>query len=109
MTQSCCGFKFCLGDLFETRSLPTLARCFTLITRPPVACTSYPSCVAVYPRNSRSRRDLMSLVPLAPFIRKAIGQIRRVLRRFFLRTFWRAIDEDFEPTKQPKRRQRFGL
>ncbi len=37
------------------RSYP---RHFTLITRTPRACASYPSCVAVYPRDSRSRRVL---------------------------------------------------
>src|SRR5207247_1738252 len=46
----------------ETRSppgllAPTLAA-FTLITRTARACASYPSCVAVYPRDSRSRRVL---------------------------------------------------
>jgi hypothetical protein len=47
---------------FETRSSPTLAqplpRSFTLITRTARARASYPSCVAVYPRDSRSRRVL---------------------------------------------------
>jgi hypothetical protein len=33
-------------------------RDFTLITRTPRACASYPSCLAVYPRDSRSRRVL---------------------------------------------------
>jgi len=46
----------------EIRSLPTLAHCyprsFTLITRTARACASYPSCVSVYPRDSRSRRVL---------------------------------------------------
>ena len=41
--------------LLETRSLPALARCyprsFTLITRTARARASYPSCVAVYPRD----------------------------------------------------------
>src|SRR5438874_11811719 len=37
------------------RSYP---RHFTLITRTPRACASYPSCVAVYPRDSHSRRVL---------------------------------------------------
>src|SRR5207247_8597688 len=46
----------------ETRSppgllAPTLAA-FTLITRTARACASYPCCVAVYPRDSRSRRVL---------------------------------------------------
>ena len=39
----------------ETRSLPALTRFyprrFTLITRTARACASYPSCVAVYPRD----------------------------------------------------------
>ena len=83
---------------FETRSLPsslaTTHRGFALITRSPRRpCASYPSCVAVYPRDSRSRRVLcrwchqlhcisaapaaldrylaalpaMSLIPSAPF------------------------------------------
>src|SRR5207245_9947464 len=40
------------------RSLaPTLVT-FTLITRTGRACASYPSCVAVYPRDSQSRRVL---------------------------------------------------
>jgi len=46
---------------FETRSLPALSpalAAFTLITRTARACASYPRCVAVYPRDSRSRRVL---------------------------------------------------
>jgi hypothetical protein len=46
----------------ETCSLPALARSyprhFTLITRTARARASYPSCVAVYPRDSRSLRVL---------------------------------------------------
>jgi hypothetical protein len=46
----------------ETRSLPSslaATHCgFALITRTAGACASYPSCVAVYPRDSQSRRVL---------------------------------------------------
>jgi hypothetical protein len=38
-----------------TRSYP---RHFTLITRTARACATYPSCVAVYPRDYQSRRVL---------------------------------------------------
>ena len=49
--------------VFETRSLPALAyvlhwRLYVDHSHCPRACASYPSCVAVYPRDSRSRRVL---------------------------------------------------
>jgi len=48
--------------IIETHSLPTLTRSyprrFTLITRTARARASYLSCVAVYPRDSPSRRVL---------------------------------------------------
>jgi len=37
---------------------------FGMITRTPRACASYPSCVAVYPRDSRSRRVLCRSTPV---------------------------------------------
>ena len=50
------------GGSIETPSFPnSLVACpgdFTLITRTARACASYPSCVAVYPRDSQSRRVL---------------------------------------------------
>jgi len=51
--------KFAIaGGAIETRSLPTLTRCFprsfTLITRTAPCLRQLPSCVAVYPCDSRS-------------------------------------------------------
>ena len=69
----------------ETRSLPTLARCyFTLITRTAPCLRQLPSCVAVYPRGRFPPHSplpiaalpSMSLSPTAPFPRS-----RRVLCR----------------------------
>jgi len=73
-----------IGRRVETRSLPAFARRypsrFTLITRSPRRpCASYPSCVAVYPRDCRSRRVLcrrshqlhcICSLPLASAIRR---------------------------------------
>jgi len=56
---------------FETRSIPSsLAathRGFTLITRTARARASYPSCVAVYPCDSRSHLFYVARIPAAPF------------------------------------------
>jgi hypothetical protein len=50
------------GGSIETRSLPALTRsylvAFTLITRTAPCLRQLPSCIAVYPRDSRSRRVL---------------------------------------------------
>src|SRR5205814_608962 len=57
-----------LAAYFETRSFPNSLFAypgdFTLITRTACACASYPSCVAVYPRDSQSRRVLCRSTPV---------------------------------------------
>jgi hypothetical protein len=54
--------QICFHFIIETRSLPALARSypchFTLIARTSQCLRQLPSCVAVYPRGSQSRRVL---------------------------------------------------
>jgi len=57
---------------FETRSAPALLTAstlvaFTLITHTASCLRQLPSCVAVYPRDSRSRLVLCRSTPFAPF------------------------------------------
>src|SRR5262249_51116715 len=74
--------------LIQTRSVSHLARCFprsffTLITRTaPVLAPATLSCVAVYPRDSRSRRVLC-------LARRSVGEGRLLIpfARFFLLPF----------------------
>jgi len=47
-----------LARSFETRSRPRFPRDFALITRTSQCLRQLPSCVAVYPRDSQSRRVL---------------------------------------------------
>ena len=58
--------------LIESHSLPALTRCYPAqlyLDHSHYPCShQLPSCVAVYPRDSRSRRVLCRLAPFAPFL-----------------------------------------